>query len=98
MVFYPDDWPGGYGRNGKYGTASGPSDGEMRTALAELPPGHPSSAWKADGTPRPLPPRLQDLELLLPGTSADTPAEGPAEGPASDEPRNDAATREPPAP
>jgi hypothetical protein len=96
-VFHPDDWAGRYRRYGTYGTASGPSDGEMRMALAELPPGHPSSARKADGTPRPLPPRLQDLELPLPGTSADTPAQGPAEGPASDGPRNDAATREPPA-
>jgi len=94
MVFHPDDWPGGHRRYGTYGTAGGPSDREMRMALAELPPGHPSSARKADGAPRPLPPRLQDLELPLPGTSADTFGEGPA----SDGPRNDAAIREPPAP
>jgi hypothetical protein len=80
MVFHPDDWPGGYGG---YGTASSPSDGEMRTALAKLPPGHPSSAWNADGTRRPPPPRLEDLELPLSGTWADTFEEEP---PASDDP------------
>ena len=53
MTFYPD----------------GPSDGEMRAALEELPPGHPSSAWNTAGTRRPPPPRLHDLELPLPGAS-----------------------------
>ena len=90
-MFHPDgwpDWPGGSGAPG------GPSDGEMRAALEELPPGHPSSAWNADGTRRPPPPRLHDLELPLPGTWAGTADDEPS---ASDDPQNDADTREPPA-
>ena len=83
MTFHPDDWPGGYGGPG---AAIGASDGEMRAALEALPPGHPSSARNADGTRRPPPPRLKDLELPLPGAWADT---------ASGE--NDAAVTEPPA-
>ncbi len=93
-------WPGG---RGWAGTPSGPGDAGMRAALEKLPPGHPSSAWNADGTRRPPPPRLEDLELPLPGTWADTvdddPTSGPA-GPAGPEigsPQNDPATREPPA-
>jgi len=97
-MFDPDDWPGGYKGPG---TASGPAgsdpagsdpagsdpaDRAMRAALERLPPGHPSSAWNADGTRRPPPPRLQDLELPLPGAWADTPRQ-----------RNGAAMREPPA-
>jgi hypothetical protein len=66
----------------------------MRAALEELPPGHPSSAWNADGTRRPPPPRLHDLELPLPGTWAGTADDEPS---ASDDPQNDADTREPPA-
>lgn len=98
MVFHPDgwpDWPGGSGAPGGPGTPGGPSDGEMRAALEELPPGHPSSAWNADGTRRPPPPRLHDLELPLPGTWAATADDEPS---ASDDPQNDADTREPPAP
>jgi hypothetical protein len=67
MTFYPD----------------GPSDGEMRAALEELPPGHPSSAWNTDGTRRPPPPRLHDLELPLPGAWGGTFDDEPAAGPVS---------------
>ena len=56
------------------------TDADMRDHLERLPPGHPSSPWDADGRRRPSPPRLEDLELPLPGhwpgglggTSADT--------------------------
>lgn len=63
------------------------TDADIRDHLERLPPGHPSSPWDADGRRRPPPPRLQDLELPLPGhwpgglgglggTSADTAATG----------------------
>jgi hypothetical protein len=52
-------------------TARQPSDAEMRAQLEELPPGHPSSPWNADGSRKPPPPRLADLELPLPGTWQD---------------------------
>ena len=74
-MFHPDgwpDWPGGPGAPG------GPGDGEMRASLEELPPGHPSSAWNADGTRRAPPPRLHDLELPLPGTWAGTADDEPS--------------------
>jgi hypothetical protein len=89
MTFDPDGWTGVYGGDGTagghggHGAAGGPSDGEMRAALEGLPPGHPSSPWNADGTRRPAPPRLQDLELPLPGTWADTFEDGPAPGAAA---------------
>jgi predicted ABC-type ATPase len=35
---------------------------ELRNRLNELEPGHPSSPWHEDGTPRPPVPRLTDLE------------------------------------
>ena len=112
MAFHPDGraggrggpgedggpgWPGG---RGWAGTPSGPGDAGMRAALERLPPGHPSSAWNADGTRRPPPPRLEDLELPLPGTWADTVDDDPASGPAGPEngsPQKDPATGEPPA-
>ena len=78
--------PGRLAGRGRGPGAGGPGDAGMRAALEKLPPGHPSSARNADGTRRPPPPRLQDLELPLPGTWADTADGG-----------NDAATREPPA-
>jgi len=51
---------------------TGPDDAEMQAALEQLPPGHPSSPRAADGTRRPPPPRLQDLELPLPGSWPDS--------------------------
>jgi len=47
--------------------ASNRSDLEER--LKGLPPGHPSSPWDEDGTPRPPAPRLADLERLDPPLS-----------------------------
>jgi predicted kinase len=35
---------------------------ELQTRLNQLEPGHPSSPWHEDGTPRPPAPRLTDLE------------------------------------
>jgi hypothetical protein len=98
-VFHPDgwpDWPGGSGAPGAPGAPGGPGDREMRAALEELPPGHPSSARNADGTRRPPPPRLHDLELPLPGTWAGG-GSSDDELSASDDPQNDADTGEPPA-
>jgi hypothetical protein len=39
---------------------------ELRERLNHLEPGHPSSPWEEDGTPRPPAPRLADLERLDP--------------------------------
>src|SRR5580692_2391873 len=36
--------------------------GELKTRLNHLEPGHPSSPWEEDGTPKPPAPRLSDLE------------------------------------
>jgi predicted ABC-type ATPase len=47
--------------------ASNRSDLEER--LNGLPPGHPSSPWDEDGTPKPPAPRLADLERLDPHLS-----------------------------
>ena len=41
----------------------------LQERLRELPPGHPSSPWEEDGTPRPPAPRLADLERLDPPLS-----------------------------
>ena len=41
----------------------------LQERLKDLPPGHPSSPWEADGTPRPPAPRLADLERLDPPLS-----------------------------
>jgi hypothetical protein len=86
------------GYRGAPGAPGGPSGAEMRAALERLPPGHPSSPWAADGTRRPLPPRLHDLELPLPGVWADNLDEGPSPAPASGDRQNDPAAREPRAP
>jgi hypothetical protein len=59
------------------------SDAGMRAQLEALPPGHPSSPWNEDGTRKPPPPRLRDMELPLPGAWRDYPEDdppGPAEG------------------
>jgi predicted ABC-type ATPase len=42
---------------------------ELRDRLDQLEPGHPSSPWHEDGTPRPPAPRLSDLERESPGLS-----------------------------
>ncbi|HWF80480.1 MAG TPA: zeta toxin family protein [Streptosporangiaceae bacterium] len=42
---------------------------ELRERLNDLEPGHPSSPWEEDGTPRPPAPRLADLERLDPPLS-----------------------------
>ena len=90
--------PGPFSQTGHPGGPGGPSDAEMRAALERLPPGHPSSPWAADGTRRPPPPRLQDLELPLPGAWTDSLDEGPSPAPASGDRQNDPAAREPQAP
>jgi hypothetical protein len=56
-----------------YRSADRPSDADMTAQLEKLPPGHPSSPWNADGTRKPPPPSLRDLELPLPGTWQDYP-------------------------
>jgi hypothetical protein len=56
-----------------YQPADRPSDADMTAQLEKLPPGHPSSPWNADGTRRPPPPSLRDLELPLPGMWQDCP-------------------------
>jgi hypothetical protein len=40
---------------------------DLQERLARLPPGHPSSNYNPDGSRKPPPPRLRDLELPLPG-------------------------------
>jgi hypothetical protein len=50
-----------------------PSDAEMSAQLEGLPPGHPSSPWNEDGSRKPPPPRLRDIELPLPGAWRDYP-------------------------
>ena len=90
--------PGPFIQTGHPGGPDGPADAWMRAALERLPPGHPSSPWAADGTRRPPPPRLQDLELALPGAWTDSLDEGPGAAPAGGDRQNDPATREPPAP
>jgi hypothetical protein len=93
--------PGLFGQRGHPGAPggpAGPSGAEMRAALDRLPPGHPSSPWAANGTRRPPPPRLPDLELPLPGVWTDSPGEAPSPAPAGRDRQNDPATREPPAP
>jgi predicted ABC-type ATPase len=42
---------------------------ELRERLNHLEPGHPSSPWQEDGTPRPPAPRLAELERLDPPLS-----------------------------
>jgi len=42
---------------------------ELRDRLNHLEPGHPSSPWHEDGTPRPPAPKLSDLERTSPGLS-----------------------------
>jgi len=42
---------------------------ELRDRLNQLEPGHPSSPWHEDGTPRPPAPKLSDLERTSPGLS-----------------------------
>ena len=42
---------------------------DLQERLKDLPPGHPSSPWEEDGTPRPPAPRLADLERLDPHLS-----------------------------
>jgi predicted ABC-type ATPase len=42
---------------------------ELRERLSRLEPGHPSSPWEADGTPKPPAPRLADLERPEPPLS-----------------------------
>jgi hypothetical protein len=49
------------------------SDAEMAAQLDALPPGHPSSPWNQDGSRKPPPPRLRDMELPLPGAWRDCP-------------------------
>jgi hypothetical protein len=93
--------PGPFSQAGHRGAPfapGGPSDAEIRAALERLPPGHPSSPWAADGTHRPPPPRLHNLELPLPGAWTDSLDEGPNAVPASGDPQNDPAMPEPPAP
>ncbi len=45
--------------------------GELSRRLSQLPPGHPSSPYETDGSPKSAAPRLRDLEL--PETSAADP-------------------------
>lgn len=47
--------------------------------LERLPRGHPSSPYNADGSRKPPPPRLRDLELPLPGEDSGGP-DGDDEG------------------
>jgi hypothetical protein len=56
------------------------SDAGMSAQLEALPPGHPSSPWNEDGTRKPPPPRLRDMELPLPGAWRDYPEEGTPTG------------------
>lgn len=42
---------------------------DLRDRLTNLEPGHPSSPWEEDGTPRPPAPRLADLERIDPPLS-----------------------------
>jgi hypothetical protein len=51
-------------------------DAEMSAQLDALPPGHPSSPWNEDGSRKPPPPRLRDMELPLPGAWRDYPEDG----------------------
>ena len=53
---------------------------DLQERLNRLPRGHPSSNYNADGSRRPPPLRLRDLELPLPGdspTGDGSPGEGP---------------------
>ncbi|HEX6856012.1 MAG TPA: hypothetical protein VF204_12015, partial [Streptosporangiaceae bacterium] len=50
----------------------------LRRRLDRLPHGHPSSPYHDDGTARPAPVRLRDLELPLTGPPATPPARLPA--------------------
>jgi hypothetical protein len=52
----------------------------MSAQLEALPPGHPSSPWNEDGTRKPPPPRLRDMELPLPGAWRDYPEDGALTG------------------
>jgi hypothetical protein len=54
---------------------------DLRSRLARLPDGHPSSPYEDDGHPRALPIRLKQLELGLPTASREV---GAGSGPESD--------------
>lgn len=56
------------------------SDAEMSSLLEALPPGHPSSPWNEDGSRKPPPRHLRDMELPLPGAWRDYPEDGPLPG------------------
>jgi predicted kinase len=44
---------------------------DLQQRLEQFPPGHPSSPRNADGSRKPPPPRLRDLELPMPGEDLD---------------------------
>ena len=70
---------------------------DLQQRLDRLPPGHPSSDYNADGSRRPPPLRLRDLELPLPGDGSlgDSTADSPA---SEHTPRDRSAAPPPPRP
>jgi hypothetical protein len=82
--------------------------GSLQGRLERLPPGHPSSPYEADGSPRQSVPGLRDLEVRLddedpdaPGAALPEPAAARTRAEASGEGRTDAVTeasREPSSP
>jgi hypothetical protein len=48
---------------------SDPTRAELRERMERLPPGHPSSPYNDDGSPKPALPDLSDYELPIPGDS-----------------------------
>src|SRR5437870_3714551 len=46
---------------------SDPIRAELRERMERLPPGHPSSPYNDDGSPKPPLPDLSDYELPIPG-------------------------------
>ena len=70
---------------------SDPIKAELRERMERLPPGHPSSPYNDDGSPKPPLPDLSDYELPIPGDpdyrpepSGASEADGPAAGQTSE--------------
>src|SRR5205823_12201863 len=61
-----------------------PITAELRERMERLPPGHPSSPYNDDGSPKPPLPDLSDYELPIPGDPDYRPE--PSRAPEADQP------------